>query len=147
MKKILTVGLALVFCCLMGCSSCGASEKYAEMKVGDNGRLQVLIWEDVWQGLFTSHGFGGYIHNMYYWSTLSGDGPVYVNPKLNKNGLRSEQYEHRGTITVDQKDKKLIIDLQRIVSKAGEPERLEPSPANGTYRIKKINHDPFLKPE
>ncbi len=38
---------------------------------------------------------------------------------------------------IDKKNKKVIVDLQRIVSKPGEPEKLEPSPANGTYPIKR----------
>lgn len=147
MKLKIVLGLILAFSSLTGCGSRENSEKYVELKLDEQGRSQVLIWQDVWQGLYTAHGYGGYVHNMYYWTTLSGNGPDFVNPKLNKNGTRSEQHEHRGTITVDRTKKKVVIDLQRIVSKQGEPERLEPSPANGTYPIKEINHDPFLVPE
>lgn len=73
-----------------------------------------------------------------YWTNLVGVEPVYRDPEFNESD-RLQQSRYRGTITVDKKHKKVTIDLQRIVSKPGEPEKLEPSPANGTYPIKRWN--------
>lgn len=138
--------LALVV--LMGCQiRADEPDRYAELRTDSLGRTQVLIRADVWRGIFTIHGFGGYVHNIYYWTTLKGEGTDYHDPVFNVNGLASEQFIHRGTITVDRKNKRVAIDLKRVVSKPGEPEKLEPSPANGTYPIKKTNREPFMKPE
>lgn len=48
------------------------------------------------------------------------------------------------SIRVDREKKQVVIDLKRVVSAPGEPEKLEPSSANGTYPIKITDHDAFL---
>lgn len=72
---------------------------------------------------------------LLYWVNVTGDGPVYRDVALNDRA--GPPSPHLGTITIDKKANKVIIDLQRIVSKPGEPLEIEQSPANGTYRIKR----------
>ena len=116
------------------------------MRVGGSDRFQVLIVTDQQEGVFTVHGLGrGNLTGLYYWVTLSGPGPTYVEPKLYINS--NTQFKHLGTITVDREKKQVLIDLKRVVSKPGELEKLEPSQANGTYLIKKTSQEPFMKPE
>lgn len=145
MKTMLGWGLCLTFGLLFGgCqASSRESKKYAELRTGDGGRVQVVIVADQWGGIFTVHGFGpGNVKNLHYWTTLSGPGPTYVNPALNMNS--NTQFKHVGTITVDRMKKQVIIDLNRIISKSPDAEKLEPSPANGTYPIERITNEPFI---
>jgi hypothetical protein len=131
---------------LFGCaSSAKEPERYIELRIARDSRIQILIRDDVWRGIFTVHGYGGYAHNIHFWSTLGGEGPTYVDPSLMENS--NTQFAHHGKITVDRKNKRVVIDLQRVVSKTGESEKLEPSPANGVYLIKKITEEPFMQPE
>lgn len=118
-------------------------KRYVELRTDLSGRMQVLVRADVWRGIFTIHGFGGYAHNIYYWATLTGDGSYYTDPVLHQNSPIPREV-HRGTITVDRIGKRVVIDLKRVVSKPGEPEKLESSPANGTYPIKKTTGEPFM---
>ena len=153
-QNIILAGLTVgCFICLAGCQSkqpavqVDPRPQYAELRLGSDDKTEILLRADIWRGLFTPHGFRAYDYYISYWATLHGAGPEYNNPKLNKNGLSSEQFNHVGTIKLDLEKKRVIIDLQRIVSKLGEPQKTEPSPANGTYPIRDINHEPFITPE
>lgn len=146
--------LALPISCLIYLLACRseqmqerpAPKKYAEMRLSSTGKTQIIIRGDVWRGLITPHGFGGYAHNIYYWSTLQGDGPIYANPILWENAPISFQHDHVGSISIDKISRNVAIDLRRIISRPGEPQRTEPSPANGIYSIVDINHDLFRTP-
>ena len=102
-----------------------------------NGTICLQISATSWYPIVGPDGFGGPREGYMYWTNLVGDGPIYRDPELNESD-RLQQSNYRGTITIDKKHKKVIIDLQRIVSKPGEVEKLEPSPANGTYPIKRL---------
>jgi hypothetical protein len=87
--------------------------------------------------LFGVEGFGGSGEEIQYWANLEGQGPVYRDPEVYRNGGGlSWKARHRGTITVDRSKKLVVIDLNRIVSDLGEPEKLEPSGVNGSFRIR-----------
>ena len=152
MKKKIGFGLAIA--CLLAVVVAGLAlpdersdpkNKYAEIRLTSTNRFQVLICANKWQGLFTAHGFGGYKYCILYWSTLDGSGPIYKNPVFHKNDI--EQFDHIGTIEISRDRKQLVINLERITSKLGGPQKTEPSPANGTYKIKDINYDPIEIPE
>lgn len=106
--------------------------------------MQILICNDVWKGIFTPHGYGGWTRNVSYWALLEGPGPVYIDPKLTKNG--GTQFVHRGTISIDRKNARVSVELNRVSFAVGSTLVLEPSPANGIYPIKRINHLPILVP-
>ena len=89
-----------------------------------------------WLPLLGPDGPGGPREKAEFWINLKGQGPVYQDPDLIYNDPIEETH-NRGTITIDKKKKQVIIDLQRIISKPDEPEKIEPSPANGTYRLKR----------
>ena len=118
---------------------------FAKIEVGGPGKLTPVptatgslcleICSTSWVPLLGSDGFGGRRTGYEYWSILDGAGPVYIDPVLHENGL-NRPFVNRGTITIDQKKKVVIIDLRRVVSGAEEPVRTEPSPANGTYSLK-----------
>ncbi len=143
---------------------------YAELRIGNADKIQVLICGDYWMGLIGPDGFGGYRQNIYYWATLQGSSIEYTNFVFHENGSHqmsqvlsdtqpkntndtvSEnvpilRQKYFGIITVDQKKKQVIIDLQRIISKLDHPQQTEPCPANGTYYIKRITKKSFLTPE
>jgi len=100
------------------------------------GSLCLEICSTSWEPLLGVDGPGGRRTGYEYWSILEGDGPVFKNPVLHENGF-SRPFVNLGTITIDKKSRKVVIDLRRVVSKPDEPERTEPSPANGTYPLKR----------
>jgi hypothetical protein len=136
---------------LVGCvyipSSEDKSKWYAVLEDGGPGKYSPVsqvsgtvclkIMVKYWRPLITADGGpGGPTEGWLYWMNLTGDGPVYNDQAIHEdNGY--PPLCHLGTITIDKKNKKVIIDLQRIISKPGEPVKTEPSPANGTYPIKK----------
>jgi hypothetical protein len=119
-------------------------EKYAEVREGADGRIQIILGNDEWMGFFSPEGYGGISHNVYYWATLNGPGPIYLDPDLRENG--SNQTKHRGTIKIDRIDRQVVIDLRKI-SEANEGDANDGSPANGTYPIKKFTKAAFIRPE
>lgn len=130
-----------------GCFSAPPSKSkadwYAIIEMGgsktsqkDPGVIGLQIKVKFWVPLLGPDGPGGPREGYEFYANLRGEGPVYRDPELGENGL-GEFTRNRGTITIDRKTKKVTIDLQRIVSKPGEPEKLESSRANGTYPIKR----------
>ena len=139
-----------IFVFVTGCSYVPASNNkadwYATLENGGPEKLPPVsehpgtvclqICRKSWEPLFGVDGPGGPREGYVFWSNLSGEGPVYRDPELHESSL-SHPFPNRGTITIDKKNKRVTIDLQRIVSKPGEPEKLETSPANGTYPIRR----------
>jgi hypothetical protein len=143
----LAIGSGCQFSAIRNGREAEPRNKYAELRLGSDDRMQVLICADVWRGQFFTPEGPRWVENyLYYWVTLRGRGPDYIDPIFHKNSpIPSEP--HVGTITVDQQKREVTINLRRVVSKPGEPQRTEPSPANGTYPIKKTNRDAFLEPQ
>jgi hypothetical protein len=147
MKTTYFLLVVLSLMLLTGCAQTSTPTKYAELRLSKESRIQVLIRSKRWMGLVNPED-GIAAHNSYStycWSTLDSTKSEYVNPAFNITS--TVQHKHRGTIKVDRKGKSVVIALERLVSKPGEPERWEASPHNGTYQIKEINHEPFQKPE
>ncbi len=149
--RLCILGLLL----LAGCATQdSATNKYAVLRLGDSDRIQISIEGRYWTPLFTIHGFGGYRRALYCWSTLNGIGPDYKDPVLHVNQPYLPN-KHVGVISVDRKKKSVTIKLDQVVPdspKRGiggvDPEaRNGPSPQNGTYRIKRIVKEEFIKPE
>lgn len=146
----------LILCLLFaGCATRNSdAKKYAVLRIGASDKIQVSIEGKYWTHLFTIHGFGGYRDVLYCWSTLKGDGPEYKDPVLHVNAPYLPN-KHIGVISVDRTKRAVIIKLDQIVPDS--PKRgiggvdpgaqNGPSPQNGTYRIKKIIHEDFIKPE
>lgn len=88
------------------------------------------LWK--WEG-FGPDGYEGY-RAWSYWLKLAGDGPVYINPRV--EGGAGEPCI--GSVTLDREHNLVTINLRRIVSQPGRPERTKPHPANGTYKIDEI---------
>jgi hypothetical protein len=155
MKPRLLCGLVLGLF-LTGCATQNSDiKKYAILRIGDSDKIQVSIEGKFWTPLLTPHGFGGYRRALFCWSSLNGAGPEYRDPVLHVNSPYM-QSEHVGVITVDRAKKIVIIKLDQIVQTSPDhganlgPEpgaHSGPSPENGTYRIKNIIKDDFIKPE
>lgn len=145
MKMLMKALTALVFVgSVCGCASNTTQlKKYAELRIDNNEKMQLLICYDEWLGVVTVHGYGGYAHGIDCWAALIGKGPVYVDPIFHENAPIPPQ-TYRGTITIDREHQQAIIDLRRVISNPGDPERLEAISANGTYPIRRTNHEPFL---
>ena len=99
-------------------------------------RVCLEIKSKYWLPLLGPDGPGGSRESIEFWTNLEGEGPVYRDTDLIDNNP-TEETHNRGTITIDKKKKKVIIDLQRIISKPGEPEKTEPNRANGAYHLKR----------
>jgi hypothetical protein len=149
MRNILVLTLTAIL--FLGCVYIPASEdhskRYAVLENGGPGKYYPVsqargtvclkIMAKLWEPLITADGgVGGPREGYEYWANLVGEGPEYRDPDLAENG-HFEFSHNQGTITMDKKNNKVIIDLQRIISKPGEPLKTEPSSANGTYRIKR----------
>jgi hypothetical protein len=100
-------------------------------------KICLQINSPYWEPLLGPDGFGGKREMPLYFSYLEGIGPEYRDPEFGTASSPSLKSRHLGTIMVDKQNKRVIIDLQRVVSKPGEPQRTEPSPANGTYPLKR----------
>ena len=88
--------------------------------------------------MFGVDGLGGSREQIEYWSNLVGGGAIFRDPDIYRNGGGlSWNSHHRGTIIIDRRKNTVVVDLKMIVSNLGEPERLVPSEANGTYQIKR----------
>ena len=143
----------LILALLVGCQSDRSQtkdwtepERYAELRMSASGKIQVIVGGDTWTGLVTPHGLGGIRRGILCCSTLEGAGPTYLNPTLHLNAP-IPRAPHLGSIEVDRVKNTVVISLERVVSASGEPQRTEPSVANGTYPIKRVTRDPFLTPE
>jgi hypothetical protein len=100
------------------------------------GTICLQICSTNWEPLFGPDGLGGPREGYDVWTNLQGEGRIYRDPELHESNL-ARPFPARGTIRMDEAHKKVIVDLQRIISKPGEPEKLEASSANGTYPIKR----------
>ena len=100
----------------------------------NSGTVCLKIMAKSWIPLIGPDGLGGPREGYLYWTSLVGDGPIYPDPAFN-DGLNESRYV--GSIAIDKQNKKVVIDLQRIISKPGETQKTEPSPANGSYAIKR----------
>jgi|SRR5947209_17085793 len=97
-------------------------------------KLLLAITKREWGGLLGLHGYVGYRH-VGYWAALGGAGPIFVNPHFQDN---PSDFQCKGTITLDTAGRRVTIEMWRIVSKPGEPERIKPHPANGTFTIERL---------
>jgi len=119
------------------CIGCGESREHpnhdrAVLYTSKRPGVQLLnIFHKQWLGGFGPDGFVGYKF-VGYWATIEGEGPVYNNPKFEDN---PSGIECIGTIKMDLAHNQVTIDMQRIISKPGEPQRTEPHPSNGIYPI------------
>jgi len=152
----LNLPFILIICAMLtGCSSKNSEiKKYAVLRVGDSGKIQVSIEGKYWTPLFTTDGVGGYRQALFCWATLEGVGPEYKDPVLHVN----KPYlplKHTGIIIVDTEKKVVVIRLDQIVPASTnhdiggiEPEaRSGPCPENGTYHIKSTIKNDFITPE
>lgn len=73
---------------------------------------------------------------------LHGRGPVYRQFEVSRHGPAASSVPHLGTVTIDPKHQWVVIDLQEVVSKPGEPRRTEPCGANGRYPVESVTTGP-----
>ena len=136
--------LSLLICSLSLFSGCFilqdvAGPEYAELRLDDDGRRQLLIVSDNWLAVLPAdgHGPGGPQHGVSEWFFLQGDGPVFTNPIMQPN--------HRpftpspGTIIIDLDHKKVKINLYPNLNPAFY--------LNGEYQLRLVSHDPFYRPD
>ena len=110
--------------------------KYATLEVITPDKVRLEIKDTHWTPLIGPNGFGGNKESVYYWATLEGPGPIYVNPELHENSPISNSHQSFGTITIDKINKTVSIELSRVLSNPNEPKRTEPNPANAICPIR-----------
>jgi hypothetical protein len=134
MKAILIAILAIAIAASeSGCVGVRNVNEQDYAKLIDFGQdgVVVLISKREWEGFWGPEGYIGLVKRQYR-AGLHGMGPVFVNPRFQDN---PPDIHCIGTVTLDREHEKVIIDMRRILSKPGEPERTRPHPANGAYRI------------
>jgi len=97
------------------------------------GEIELRFWKRSWGGIFGVHGYVGYVTHSYA-AALEGSGPIFTNPRFQDN----PGFHCLGTIVLDREHNQVTINMRRIVSMQGEPERAKPHPANGTYTIESV---------
>jgi hypothetical protein len=131
--------LFLVSACIWLLAACvgtqpTADNDHAELVEFGADKVEVKIETKEWGGIFGIHGFVGYQHEEYV-ATLVGKGPMFTNPEFLDNPPTNRCI---GTITLDRQHSRVTVNMWRIISEPGEPEKTELHPANGTYPIQSI---------
>jgi hypothetical protein len=131
--SILTAATAII-CLLPGCAGTrdNSNHEHADLIVYGPGHVDIEITKRSWAGFWGPEGYVGY-QDEHYAAGLRGSGPAFVNPTFIDN---PPSFRCVGTIILDREHNKIVVDMRRIVSKSGEPEKAKPHPANGTYLIK-----------
>jgi hypothetical protein len=121
---------------LFGCASSRNSDPQDHCTLIESGpeKLLLAVNPREWGGFWGIHGYIGYEH-IGYWAALAGPGPEFINPHFQDNPA---SFRCIGTITLDREHNKVTLNMRRIVSEAGSPQRTKPHPANGTYSIELI---------
>jgi len=135
--------LFLAFLGVLTFSGCGIigplpERTYAELRIGDDGKIQLLIESDQWMGIVNPLRQGGNQHWIQEWYTLQGDGPIY-----DVSQDKAEHASDTGTITIDQEHKIVTLNIEVMPAPGSMLAQKKPNMWNGTYRITSVNHDPF----
>ncbi len=134
--KNLIISLVLLSMASVGCVSSEDSKQREHVvlirKAPGKQLLPIAKRERV--GIWGRDGYVGY-RTAGYWAALDGNGPTFVNPHFQDD---SSDFRCIGTIKLDIEHSKVTIQMRRVVSMPGEPERTKPHPANGTYSIEAI---------
>jgi hypothetical protein len=118
---------------------------YAEVRIDADKHVQVLICKD-WvpkpegtdfANASTSAEVG---QDVYYWIDLNGvsESELFTQMEVHANGP-VPQHDYRGIIRWAHGQKQISINLRRAASAS------TPFGANGTYVIRKITSEPFMK--
>lgn len=123
----------LVLVLLPACSSPPTKQSRRSVDLIRNhaGATWVVINTREWGGVFGVDGFVGF-ENQTYLAKLEGSGPVYTAPFFQDNPFGVKCV---GTITLDRKSNKVLVDMHRVVTDPRESVRSGPHPANGFYTI------------
>lgn len=130
--------LVIVLLALSGCATPKPKDVSFHVTLLRKGPGKILL-ELARREPITVPGPDGYTgwHKVSYWAALAGDGPTYFNPHF---ADVPQEYHCTGQIVLDLDHRLISVDMHRIVSKPGEPERTEPHPANGVHPIEKIKN-------
>jgi len=134
----------LLLLVLTGCTGTGNPKPhdYADLIVYGPEKMDVLITHQQWGGIWGPEGYIGYEQG-HYRAALRGPGPTFIDPKFQDNPPSTACV---GSITLDREHKRLAIDMRRIVSRPGEPQRTKAHPASGTYVIESTRHAKIGEP-
>ncbi len=132
----LMISLLLVSMASVGCLSSKDSKQREHVVLirKAHGKQLLSIAKRERVGIWGPDGYVGY-RTAGYWAALDGNGPTFVNPHFQDD---SSDFRCIGTITLDTEHRKVTIQMRRVLSMPGEPERTQPHPANGTYSIETI---------
>jgi hypothetical protein len=127
---------SLILLLFIGCSGPVDNNICTDADIIEHGpdQIEIRFCKRSWGGVVGPHGYVGFI-TTGYGAALEGKGPIFVNPKFQDNPPDSRCI---GIITLDRIHNRVIVDMQRIMSKPGEPEQTKPHPANGTYVVKSV---------
>jgi hypothetical protein len=124
-KRMIRVLPFLLIWILTGCV--GSQDRHE----CDNATLVEQETNEIELKIFGSDGYIGF-QTVGYGAALIGIGPVFTNPLFQDNPAH---FRCIGTITLDREHKRVVVNMRRIISDPGQPERTVSHPANGTYDI------------
>jgi hypothetical protein len=134
MKRVLILAVAMA---LAGCATPKDDDFHVTLvrEAPDKAKLEIFRREEV---IVT--GPDGYTaeHKVTYSAALVGPGPTFVNPHFTDV---PKEYHCVGSISLDLEHEMVSINMQRVVSKPGQPQETEDHPANGLHRIEKIKDE------
>jgi len=125
------------------------SERYAELRVGPDDQIQVLICKD-WvlepdnMDLNQDLGDPETGQDIYYWVNLQGrqDAGTFTHCDVYANGP-VPHFSYHGVVDFGRNRNQVTINLLRDSAK-NQSSGSTPCPANGTYKIRKVINGPFF---
>jgi len=122
---------ALLVAALSGCSTTTARNAHVALIEVAPGKLLLSVVKEEHVGIWGPEGYVG-SRRAGYWAALEGSGPVFTNPHFQDD---SSDLRCVGTIALDREHSLVTLNMQRVVSEPGKPQRTKQHPANGTYVI------------
>ena len=103
----------------------------AEILKQEPGEMELRYCRMALRHPFGPHGIESFREPIVYGVALIGNGPVYIDPPF----VGDFPFRCVGSVILDCEHNRVTMNMRRIVSKPGTPERTKPQPANGIYPI------------
>jgi hypothetical protein len=129
--RSLVILCTLLVAALSGCSTTTTSNDHVALIEVGPGKLLLSVVKKERVGIWGPEGYVA-SRRAGYWAALEGSGPVFTNPHFQDD---SSDLHCVGTITLDREHSMVTLNMQRVISEPGKPQRTKQHPANGIYVI------------
>jgi hypothetical protein len=134
MMRFLVILCSLLVAVLSGCSTTTTRNDHVTLIEVAPGKLLLAVVKREHVGIWGPEGYVA-SRRAGYWAALEGSGPMFTNPHFQDD---SSDLRCVGTIALDREHSMVTLNMQRVVSEPGKPQRTKHHPANGTYVIESI---------